>query len=76
MVHKVHVIFVLFCFFWHPHVLLLADIHVYSAGGAVLPSSCRYEACSRSCFLYSKVSLNDVFFLFKDIKNEKDNLCA
>lgn len=75
MVHKVHVIFILFCFFWHP-VLLLADIHVYSAGGAVLPSSCRYEACSRSCFLYSKVSLNDVFFLFKDIKNEKDNLCA
>lgn len=68
MVHKVHVIFVLF---WHPHVLLLADIHVYSAGGAVLPSSCRYEACSRSCFLYSKVSLNDVFFCLKTLKMRK-----
>lgn len=26
------------CFlFWHRHVLLLADTHVYSVGGAVLP---------------------------------------
>lgn len=57
--------------FWHCHVLLLADTHVYAAGDALLPPHMQVVGIKHAgVFFFWTLEChnnNDVTFVFKDI---------
>lgn len=62
-----HKMFVFLLLFWHHHVLLLADTHVYSEGGGVAVLPLRTQVVSMKHATSVVTDNNNVIFGIKDI---------